>query len=64
MTNILVTGASGGIGAAICKALAVRGAGTPLMAATPTLARESAVSESDRISAPRLAIAVRQRVYR
>src|SRR5258708_33763620 len=25
MTNILVTGASGGIGAAICKALAVRG---------------------------------------
>ena len=25
MTHILVTGASGGIGAAICKALAVRG---------------------------------------
>jgi len=37
-------------------------AGTPLMAATPTLARESALSESDRISAPRLAM--RQRVYR
>jgi 3-oxoacyl-[acyl-carrier protein] reductase len=48
MTNILVTGASGGIGAAICKALAVRGVTVVLHYQSDRAAAEAEASHGGR----------------